>query len=40
MLLPTKPWGFWRAEKNNAKWETNVDPSINKMPGRSKPSLS
>lgn len=39
MQLPTKPWGFWRNDKNNAKYETNVDPAISRMPGRAKPQL-
>ena len=39
MKLPTKPWGFWRNDKNNAKYETNVDPAISRMPGRAKPQL-
>ena len=40
MELPTKPWGFWRSEKNNAKYETNLDPSISRMPGRAKPDFT
>ncbi|KAL4519440.1 hypothetical protein Ndes2526B_g01966 [Nannochloris sp. 'desiccata'] len=39
MQLPTKPWGFWRNDKNNGKYEINVDPAISRMPGRSKPQL-
>jgi hypothetical protein len=35
MELPTKPWGFWRSDKNSAKYETNLGPSA-QLPGRVK----
>jgi hypothetical protein len=39
LSLPTKPWGFWRNEKVTAKYETNADPVVSKMPGRSRPNV-
>ena len=39
LSLPTKPWGFWKNEKLTAKYVTNVDPTVSKMPGRSRPNV-
>lgn len=33
---PTKPFGFWNSPENNAKYELNLDPGVNKLPGRAK----
>jgi hypothetical protein len=37
MDLPTKPWGFWRADKRSAAYETKADPAVARMPGRARP---
>ena len=39
LSLPTKPWGFWKNEKLTAKYVTNVDPTVSKMPWRSRPNV-
>ncbi|KAI8113374.1 hypothetical protein M9435_003378 [Picochlorum sp. BPE23] len=39
LSLPTKPWGFWKDEKLSAKYETNADPAVSKLPGRSTPDV-
>ena len=39
LSLPTKPWGFWKNEKLTAKYVTNVDPTVSKMHGRSRPNV-
>eukprot|EP00890_Picochlorum_soloecismus_P002488 jgi/Picsp_1/323/NSC_00322-R1_hypothetical protein CHLNCDRAFT_143093 [Chlorella variabilis] len=39
LSLPTKPWGFWNSERNCARYMTNADPAMSKMPGRSRPNI-
>ena len=39
LSLPTKPWGFWKDSKMSAKHETNANPVLAKMPGRSRPNV-
>ena len=31
---PAKPYGFWNTDKSNAKYLTNKDPAIQRLPGR------
>jgi len=31
---PTKSYGFWTSSASNVKYNTNLDPGINKLPGR------
>ncbi|CAL8470221.1 g9763 [Coccomyxa elongata] len=33
---PVKPFGFWNSAPANAKYNTNLDPGINTLPGRAK----
>ena len=39
LSLPTKPWGFWKNGRLSAKAETNENPAVAKMPGRSRPNV-
>jgi hypothetical protein len=38
MTLPTKSWGFWQ-QVGLGKYESNMDPAIKQLPGRTKPGL-
>ena len=31
---PTKTYGFWTSDKANAKYHVNLDPAVQRLPGR------